>query len=163
MITNFRHIVLILLTCLSSFASAENLQSKEALSSFLAFVKGGKHQEAANLIFTAPGKEAATLERVKTLSNKAAEAGESAIEIVTGKELGTVARLIVKDTAKDKMGKPDHDGILMIKRDDAWKVVINAREIEETSGIATPEEHKALQELRKWQDTTMESLSNLQN
>lgn len=97
------------------------------------------------------------------LSEKSAEAGESAIEIVTGKEIGTVARLIVKDTAKGKDGKPDYDGILMIKRDNAWKVVLNAREVEETPGVASPEERKALRDLRKWQDETMESINNSQN
>ena len=152
--------ILSLIIGCAGLASAQELDSKAVLSSFLASLKAGKHQEASQLVFSPSGAEAATQARVKMLSAKSMETGQSLGEIVTGKQEGTVARLIVKDIAKRGDGKPDYDGILMVKRGDTWKIVLNAREVEESPGAATPQERKALAELRKWQDEVMSDLNN---
>jgi hypothetical protein len=150
---------LALLLCLLSICTnAQEVDSKAALASFLNFVKEAKQDEAAAATFSKPGDKTASSERVQQLIKRSKETQISPVEIVEAKELGTVARVIVKDSAKRPDGKPDYDGILMIKREGVWKIVINANELENTPSLTDAKERKALSELRSWQNEKMSAL-----
>ena len=148
----------LLLSLLPISTSAQNADSKAALASFLNFVKEAKLEEAAAITLSKPGEKTASSERVQQLIKRSKE-NQSSSEIVEAKELGTVARVIVKDSAKRPDGKSDYDGILMIKREGVWKIVINANEIENTPSLTDSNERKALSELRLWQNEKMKALS----
>lgn len=151
-------ILALMLGLLSICANAQDPDSKATLASFIRFVWEAKQDEAAAVTFSKPGENVATAERIKQLIERSKEHQNTPVKIVESKELGTVARIIVKDLAKRPDGKPDYDGILMIKREGVWKIVINANELENAPSLTDAEERKAFTELRSWQNEKMKAL-----
>jgi hypothetical protein len=138
---------------------AADSDSKSALTSFFRLLKEAKQEEAVAATFSKPSETTATAERVKKLIAQSKAHQDSPLEVVESKEIGTVARVIIKDSVKRPDGKPDYDGILLVKRDGVWKIVLKANEFEDDPGLTASDERKALAELREWENKRIESLT----
>lgn len=139
---------------------AGDSDSKSALTSFFRLLKEAKQEEAVAVTFSKPGETTAAAERVKKLIAQSKAHQDSPLEVVESKEVGTVARVIIKDSVKRPDGKPDYDGILLVKREGVWKIVLNANEFEDDPGLADVNERKALAELREWENKQIQKLTS---
>jgi hypothetical protein len=140
-------------------ANAQQSDSKAVLASFIRFVWEAKQEEAAAVVFSKPDEKIATFEKIKLFIKHSKEYQNSPIEIVESKEMDTVAWIIVKDAVKRPDGKPDYDGVLMVKREAVWKVVLKANEVEDDPRVIDAKERKSITELKAWQNDTIKLLS----
>jgi hypothetical protein len=150
----------ILLVLLPAYILGQEADSKSALTSFLGFLKEAKQEEAVAVTFSKPGETTAAAERVKKLIAQSKAHQDSPLEVVESKEVGTVARVIIKDSVKRPDGKPDYDGILLVKREGVWKIVLNANEFEDDPGLTDANERKALAELRDWENKQIQIMTS---
>lgn len=150
----------ILLVLVPTCILGMEVDTKSTMTSFLGALKEARHDEAAAVIFSKPGEKAAAAERIKKLIELSKAHQNTVPEFVDSKELGTVARVIVKDAVKRPDGKPDYDGILLVKREGAWKIVLSANEFEDDPGLTDANERKALAELREWENKQIQKLTS---
>ena len=150
----------ILLVLVPTCILGREVDSKSAMTSFLGFLKEARQDEAAAITFRKSGEKAAAAERIKKLIELSKAHQNTVPEFVDSKELGTVARVILKDAVKRPDGKPDYDGILLVKREGVWKIVLNANEFEDDPGLADANERKALAELREWENKQIQKLTS---
>lgn len=150
-------LALVLPLFLISIGRSEGLDSQQTIAAFFNAVKADKPGEASSVTFIKPGSEKLIEGRISRMV-EASKAAAGTVEVVELKEVGTIARAVVKDTAKKADGKPDYDGILLLKREGKWKVVLGAAEVEDTPGVLTAAERRELSGLWDWQTETMKRL-----
>lgn len=132
--------------------------SQVVVSKFFECVKNGDAVAASMLVFKCPGTEEQTESRVRTIVETGKNLG-TAPKPISNLEKSSLAMVIVQDTATRPDGKPDFDGVLMIKRNQKWLVVMSIAELEDSTGILSAEERKELESVNDWQNSKMQELS----
>jgi hypothetical protein len=144
----------LLLTSIS-IACAEEPASKSAISGLLGALKAGNLEAAQKLVYQLPGQEERMASRLRRIIESAKAAG-AVPEVSDTKEATTVAMAIVKDVPKKPDGKPDYDGVLLLKREKRWLVVMDTPEVEDR--VLSTDERKELASLREWEELRRKEL-----
>jgi hypothetical protein len=135
-------------------------EGKAVISKFFECIKSGDAASASLIVFKCSGREEQTESRVRTIAEAGKKLG-TAPKLIDVQEKTSLGMAIVQDTANRPDGKPDYDGVLLIKRDGAWLVVLSIAELEDLPGALSTAELKELESIRKWQAAKMRELLDI--
>lgn len=156
-----KHIFFLCLIAFSCFAGEPSNVKPSAgqlvISKFLECIKNGDAASASLIVFKCPGREEQTDSRVRTIAETAKKLG-AVPKVIAVYEKTSLGMAIVQDTVNRPDGRPDFDGILLVRRDGKWLVILSIAELEDSPRVLSAAERQELDTIREWQNVKMGEL-----